>query len=165
MKAQQYKRRKINFSYQMYVWCKTGSVLVYVMSADLAPSRPLENSNLGFYIDIKKTCTMTQWTRTNTHNSTTQSNQHNDRHVRVLLNSGAISTRVWSAVHPNDTTSHRSGLNKAIRRNAHQVQLTGAMLDVPLKTLLSVEQSGCFNVFELRCSAFQSVIVFAGVLG
>ena len=58
---------------------------------------------------------MTQWTHTNTHNSTTQSNQHNDRHVRVLLNSGAISTRVWSAVHPNDPTSHKSGLNKAIR--------------------------------------------------
>ena len=66
------------------------------------------------------------------------------------MNSGAISKRVWSAVHLNDPTSHRSGFNKAIRHDAHQVQLTGAMLDVPLKTLLSIEQSGCFNVFEER---------------
>ena len=53
-------------------------------------------------------------------------------------------------MHLNDPTSHKSGLDKAIRLDAHQVQLTGAMLDVPLKTLLSIEQSGCFNVFEER---------------
>ena len=148
----------------MYVWCKP-EVYLFTWWVQISPRLVRSRTQiLGFYIDIKKTCTVTQWTRTNTHNSTTQSNQHNDRHVRVLLNSGAISTQVWSAVHPNDTTSHRSGLNKAIRHDAHQVQLTGAMLNVPLKTLLSIEQSGCFNVFELRCSAFQSVIVFAGVL-